>query len=470
MAVLTLIYFAFAAPYVMARWSGVDAFWVLLTMLTVWTAFAWMMTWLPSRLPRSKGWLIFWNLAFVLALFFTISNNLPWLPPIPHLYPRPASIAASIPCCADELLISPPWDAIWYGGPLGLLLLFSPVLFLDFQHLTIRLAEMRPSLRQLAVAFTLASLFLLLAIFANVFTTVYDYIPVIGALFRNGYPLVYLFTAWMLLPALWIIVPKRINISNLRGLYLSVLLLMLVTLGTHELLHSRYRLIPPKETLTILTYNIQQGYSESGRKNYAGQLAQIQAIQPDIIGLQESDAARIANSNDDIVRYFANHLGMYSYYGPKTVTGTFGVALLSRYPILDAQTFYLYSEGEQVAALVGVLDVGWDAPVTVWVTHLGNGGPMIQQQQFLQLVGDGPRTLALGDFNFRPDSPQYALTTRHLLDSWTQQWPDWEDDRGQRPDRKIDHIFISSDWRVLDGRFYPAGPSDHPAVTAVVGK
>jgi len=168
-----------------------------------------------------------------------------------------------------------------------------------------------------------------------------------------------------------------------------------------------------------------------------------------------------------VVRYFADHLNMYSYYGPKTVDGTFGIALLSRYPIQNAMTFYMYSEGEQVAAIRAQVMVE-GAPLTVFVTHLGNGGPMIQQQQLLQIIDDTPRAVALGDFNFRPDSEQYALTTQTLLDSWTQKWPDWRDDQGQKPENMIDHIFISPDLQALDARYYPDGPSDHPALTATI--
>ncbi len=183
--------------------------------------------------------------------------------------------------------------------------------------------------------------------------------------------------------------------------------------------------------------------------------------------MQESDAARIANGNDDIVRYFANQLEMFSYYGPKTTAGTFGIALLSRYPIREPETFYLYSEGEQVAVISAVVDMD-GKPLQVFVTHLGNGGPMIQQQQFLQLMAGSSRIVALGDFNFRPDSPQYALTTQFLRDAWTKRWPNWEDDLGHHPDAKIDHIFVSEDLTVLDARYYPSGPSDHPALTAVI--
>ena len=468
MTVLVLMYYAFAAPYVMARWTGVDASVVLLTMIFAWTAYAWTATRFLKRLQIGKNWLFLWGLAFALAIFFTLSNNQPWLPDIPHLYPRPDTLAAPHPLdCTEETAMCPAWRSLWHAAPLVIMLLLSPGLLLIFHRQLHALRAVRPSLRQLGGAFTVAALFLLLAIFAHIFTTVYDYIPVIGPLFRNAFPLVYLLVTLMLLPGILATGKHVKGPVAPRMLNLGVVLLAFVIMGGHILLTAHPQSAPPQDGVTILTYNIQQGYSAEGRKNEVGQLALIRQIHPDIIGLQESDSARIANSNDDLVRYFANHLHMHHYYGPKTVVGTFGIALLSRYPIYHAETFYLYSKGEQVAVIRAEIEIE-GRRLHVLVTHLGNGGPLIQQEQLLELVGDAPGTVVMGDFNFRPDTEQYAITTQLLRDSWTQRWPDWKDDQGRQPRDKIDHIFISPDLQVIDVSYYPKGPSDHPAMTAVI--
>ena len=454
MAGLTLIYFAFAAPYVMARWTGADAFLALLVMLAAWSFWAIGWAWLDRRVWH-KDLLNVAVFLFVLMLFQTINLFIPPFTATPGDYPMP------------DITGAPPSGEVFV---LFIMLLLSPALFAGMRRLFAAIIARRPSLSQLAAAFTLASGFLLAAIFAHIFTTTYDYIPVIGPWFRNRFDWVYLAVGIVFLAGVIEAArgPRRVTSAAPRLVPVALYLFMTLILGAHWLNTPRLQPAPPTEAVTLLTYNIQEGYSAAGQKNYRGQLAQIESLHPDIIGLEESDTARIANSNDDVVRYFADHLGMYSYYGPKTVTGTFGIALLSRYPILEPTTYYLYSKGEQVAAIEAVIDVG-DQRLRVLVTHLGNGGPMIQQRQFLELVGDAPRrTLALGDFNFRPDTPQYALTTQTLLDTWTQKWPDWQDDQGQKPEHKIDHIFISPDLRVLDARYVPAGPSDHPALTATV--
>ena len=451
MAVLTLIYFAFAAPAVMARWTELDYTVVLGLLMLAWAVFAAVLVWRPGLLNLSKNWLLVWNILFVVALFLAIKGQQTIFPASPDAYPLMAD-----------------YPAIWANVIFYLMLLLSPIIFLDFYRMVADMVTLRSAPRQLAGGFTLAALFLLLAIFAHVFTTVYDYIPVVGPYFRNAFAWVYLFVGLVLLLGV-LATGKRAPSAPAPApaVAWAVIVLALVIPVAQMLVTAHPAPASPTDTLTILTYNIQQGYSSAGRKNYDGQLAQIRAISPDIIGLQESDTARVANSNDDVVRYFADHLDMHSYYGPKTVDGTFGIALLSRYPIQNAATFYMYSEGEQVAAIrVEMLVAG--KPLNVFITHLGNGGPMIQQQQLLQVIDDTPRAVALGDFNFRPDSAQYALTTRTMLDTWTQKWPDWKDDQGHKPDTKIDHIFITPDLRVLDARYYPDGPSDHPALTAAI--
>ena len=165
--------------------------------------------------------------------------------------------------------------------------------------------------------------------------------------------------------------------------------------------------------MRVLTYNIQQGYSTDGRRAYAGQLEVIRSLKPDLVGLQESDVARFSGGNADIVRTFSEGLGMYAYYGPKTVTGTFGIALLSRYPLQNPRTFFMYSAGEQTAAIQAEITVNGKT-YQILVTHLGNDGPIIQQQQVLARLTGLQNVIAMGDFNFDQTTEQYALTDANV--------------------------------------------------------
>jgi endonuclease/exonuclease/phosphatase family metal-dependent hydrolase len=71
----------------------------------------------------------------------------------------------------------------------------------------------------------------------------------------------------------------------------------------------------------------------------------------------------------------------------------------------------------------------------------------------------------MGDFNFRPSSPQYTVATNTLVDAWTagggQPLPP-----GLDPERRIDHIFVSPSVEVESARYLPADASDHPPLLA----
>jgi endonuclease/exonuclease/phosphatase family metal-dependent hydrolase len=187
-----------------------------------------------------------------------------------------------------------------------------------------------------------------------------------------------------------------------------------------------------------------------------------------VIGLQESDTNRAAGGNDDLVRYIADRLGMYSYYGPKTVPGTFGIALLSKGPIEEARTFYMYSVGEQTATIAAQIQIGGDV-YHVYVTHLGNGGPIVQQEELLEEIAP-ENVILMGDFNFRPDTAQYRLTTKVLDDAWALRWPQGVDDEGRQFPERIDHVFVSPGTDVIAARYDTEPESDHPALVVEIGR
>jgi len=134
----------------------------------------------------------------------------------------------------------------------------------------------------------------------------------------------------------------------------------------------------------------------------------------------------------------------------------------------NPRTFYMYSEGEQTATIHAQVTVN-GRRFNVFVTHLGNGGPIVQQEAILEEVDGLENVIAMGDFNFRPDTDQYALTIQSLEDAWLLRWPSGTDDSGYNPSRRIDHVFLSPGTRVLEARFHTGPESDHPALMVVLG-
>lgn len=457
--VLVMFYLAFTSPGVVARWTGEDHLLILVLASGSLALFSLLLvlksTWFSRIFPLV---LLAWNLAFLIALMLTIL-------PYQLLFPLDAAGYPFYEPAVNSLAVI----------PLIVTLLLYPVLILDFLLIWRTLTGAGASARLLGGGFTVAAVYMLLMIFAHVFTTTYDYFPVIGPVFRDQFWLVYLVAG--LVPAMSVLLTGQAKTTTeteaTQWQAPSAFAWGMVALAGLAIVGAALTAAtPPDEAvssgpLKVMTYNIRQGYSDAGLKNYDGQLEVIRQFSPDILGLQESDTNRIANGNSDIVRYFADQLDMYTYFGPKTVTGTFGIALLSRFPIENPRTFYMYSEGEQTAAIEAQILVGGKT-YTIIVTHLGNGGPLVQQQALLQAVGEAENVIAMGDYNFRPDTEQYALTIGTWQDAWLLKWPTGIDDQGNNPDRRIDHVFVSLGMVVEDIRYLNSPASDHPAVLASI--
>jgi endonuclease/exonuclease/phosphatase family metal-dependent hydrolase len=449
-ACLVMLFFAFTSPNVIARWSGANYIVVLgLTVTSLAVCAAWL-SGLPGRWfafqPRI---VLLWNLVFILVMALAILPHQIRFPLAFQGYPLPEPEVGWLAYAALYLMVA-----------------LFPVLLVNFVLLSAELVARRPSQRNLGWGFTLAALFLLVMIFGHVFTTVYDYIPIVGPIFRDRFWLIYLILGWVM--TLPILLVRRVELTKWLALP-RAFAWVIIGLGLAALIGAGFGTANPSvpveggRELVILTYNIQQGYTETGSRDPQAQLQVMRQVDPDLIGLQESDTNRIAGGNADLVRYLADHLDMHSYYGPKVVPGTFGIALLSKYPLENPRTFFMYSEGEQTATIQAQVRVD-GILYNIFVTHLGNGGPIVQQQAILQELDGLENVIAMGDFNFRPDSEQYALTRGVLEDAWLLRWPSGTDASGYNPERRIDHVFLSPGMKVQDARFHTGSESDHPAL------
>ncbi|MDR3576486.1 MAG: endonuclease/exonuclease/phosphatase family protein [Anaerolineaceae bacterium] len=447
--VLLLEYFAFTSPTVLARWSGVDYRLIIGLLAAALAVYFWAFS--AGRLERiSQASLLVWNALFLLAGTTAILINQVRFPILSSAYP-----------------FNQPVLSLVQQIPLLLMILLSPVALLDLQRLVAEFQARRPSPRRLAGGFALGALFFLIVVLGQVFTTVYDYIPEVGPWFRDRFWLVFLLAGLgMALPLS--IIRSRLSSSTIitsrplgQGLR-SVTVTVLLAAFIWALVSQPAPAAPVvRDTLRVVTYNIQQGYSVNGTRNYAGQLAVIHSLAPDIVGLQESDVARFSGGNADVVRTIAQGLGMNSYYGPRTVTGTFGIALLSKYPLKDPVTFFMYSSGEQTAAIQAQITLNGQG-YTILVTHLGNDGPLIQQQQVLQRLQGRHNVIAMGDFNFTPSSDQYKLTLQTLQDAWLQSGS--VPTAGLDMTQMIDHVFVSPGVTVNSARYVNTPNSDHPSL------
>ena len=453
-SIILMMYFAFASPAVIARWTGSSYPAILVTLVAVLVVFGILLNserfsaWLTQRVVLG------WNILFIALLVLTI---------LPHQIAFPSS--------QDAYPLDAPGASPLAGIFLFLMLVSSPILFVNFILFIREISLERPSQPQIGGSFAVAALFFLIMVFFHVFTTIYDYVPVIGPFFRDRFWFVYLLTGLgMALPLLLL---RKGSFSLKRpevaSPFLPLALGSLALLSIAALYLAAARPVTPHGAapLKIMTYNIQQGVDVEGNKSLETLLAVIRAVNPDILGLQESDTARVANGNVDAVRYFADKLDMYSYYGPTTTTGTFGIALLSKYPIRNPATFFMYSTGEQTATIHAEISRDGET-YQVFVTHLGNGGPMFQVEDVLPRMEGLENVITMGDFNFRPTTDQYALMTRTLADAWLLKWPGGKEAPEFSSDKRIDYIFVSPGLTVLESEYKVHPASDHPYAYIVV--
>jgi endonuclease/exonuclease/phosphatase family metal-dependent hydrolase len=222
-----------------------------------------------------------------------------------------------------------------------------------------------------------------------------------------------------------------------------------------------------KSSLLVMTYNIQQANDIFGERSYLRQLDIMRRLSPDIIALQESDSTRVSINNNDYARYYAGKLGYYSYYGPKTVTGTYGTALLSKYPLENTHTVFSYSDKDEIGTTVAEVMVG-GRRFTIYDVHPDGSDTamLVFARTLLERSKDKPYVMALGDYNLRDYEEAYKLIDSAYTNAWTSVYPseispDGVDMSGEN---RIDHIFFSPSLSVRDPVYLlpPASATDHP--------
>jgi hypothetical protein len=361
-SVFVLLYFTFTSPAVIARWTGSNHILIVTIATLALVAFAWFLG-AGRRLAGrvSPVAVLAATAGFTLSLTLTLAVNQAALPNEPAAYP----------------FVDPGVSSIWIVVLLGLLILY-PVLFLDFGLLVEETVLTRPTMRKLGFGFGLASLFLLLMILSNVFTSVWAYIdPILEPLFRNRFWQVHMLVGIVLTISMLVVSKAAIGSGaevfdrSSRQLFAGIVTaLCIVGIAATVILAPNPTKIEIADDLKVAGYNLQQGYGLNGQRSHKEQCEVLEEIDADIVALSENDTARIAGGNFDIVRYLAECLDMYSYAGPKTGIGTFGYALLSKYPIDNPETYHLFSGlnltgsdnpenvsgGDQVAVIKGQIN------------------------------------------------------------------------------------------------------------------
>jgi endonuclease/exonuclease/phosphatase family metal-dependent hydrolase len=455
--ILTLVWFAFSAPSVIARWT--EGSYPLIVIIISLLALGWVLVSLlrPNFLERiSSPLLLIWNFVFTLCLTGTI---------LVHNVPFP-----STPASAAVVVGAPAW---WQAIPLVLMLLLFPVIFLDLRLFLDQVRHATPSPRHLVPGILLGSLALILLIFINIFTNVWGYVKPVSLVFRGKYWLPFLLSAGILTLLIWRV--KRVEPVSRKESGRNIpwswaILLVLVFLGT------LVRLLPTKRiqvdaagrtSLVVMTFNIQGANDGAAQKSYDRQLALIRSVSPDILSLQETDTTRISLNNNDYVRYYAESLGYYSYFGPTTVAGTFGTAILSKFPLVNTRTAFSYSDSDEIGTAEAEIEVG-GLRFNIYDVHPDGSDTamLVFAKTLLERSKNDSHVVALGDYNLRDYEVPYQLINYEYSNAWTSVYPSKISASGvdMSGENRIDHIFVSKNLGVRNPVYVlpPASATDHP--------
>ena len=455
--VIGLIWFAFSAPSVISRWTEGDYRWIVIAVSAI--SLAWVVLCLtrPGWADRiSRFWLLIWNLAFTCSLLWVLLAHRLRFPDSPT---SPAVVVGS-PTWVQQI-------------PLVIMLLLFPVIFLDLRVLMNKVRLAKPNPRDLVPGTLLGSLILVLMVFCHIFTNVWGYVEPVSPWFRNKFWLPYTLMAGLLtLIVFW----KRTRPQErdqepyhpLSWIWTGILgFLFLATVGSVLVTNRVLGFEPRENTLVVMTYNIQQACDISGERSYDKQLALIREVAPDLIALQESDSTRISLNNNDYVRYFAGKLGYYSYFGPRTTTGTYGTAILSRYPLQYTRSVYTYSDQDEIGTAVAEIGVSGKT-FTIYNVHPDGSDTamMVFAETLLEQSAGKSNVIALGDYNLRDYEEAYQLIDQIYTNAWVSIYPSEISPDGvdMSGDNRIDHIFFSPDLEVRDPVYIlpPESATDHP--------
>lgn len=331
--------------------------------------------------------------------------------------------------------------------------------------------------KKLVIAFTISTFGMMLLFLINIFAFNYAYVPA-GDIFRGLNNWVILIP--LIIAAFFVMEEQsemNINFDSKvsRIIRYAVPIIAILLLIPSAIV---YASINPATTspneLKVITYNIQQGYSDDGSFNYKGVYEVLRDSGADIIGLQETETSRVTSAQMSIVQWLASKLDMYSYEGPALNDLCYGIGLLSRYPIISVDLQLMPSRGEQTAFISAMIDVG-GSTINVIVTHFGEYyddrlAQAIAIYDYVEKLTVSSSIL-IGDFNTEYGEQPYNVTIAKYKDAWMELYPTGEDENGFSGNtsgtHRIDMIFYYGFLTCIDIQVLTdAVASDHKPVIA----
>lgn len=231
------------------------------------------------------------------------------------------------------------------------------------------------------------------------------------------------------------------------------------------------------DALRVVSYNIKHGRGNDNVVNLDRTASVLRALQPDIVGLQEVDDLATRSGGVPQAERLGQSLGMHHAFGRfmDFQGGAYGMAILSRHPIVSTESVRLPNGNEPRVALAVEVQLPSNRRLTIVNVHfdwVGDDKFRFAQASALTTYLDGLKTpyVLLGDFNDEPGSRTLALfkaraaeARKPATDRFTFSSTD--------PAKEIDFIFTApaAAWRHGEVRVITEPlVSDHRPVLAVL--
>lgn len=236
--------------------------------------------------------------------------------------------------------------------------------------------------------------------------------------------------------------------------------------------------------INLMTFNIQHGFDHRTKAgiNLPLMAETIKNCGGEIVGVNEVRGAGSHPEYTAQADFLAEQLG-YEFYFAKAIDlphGPYGNALLSKYPILKAETFPIEDpvvKDEKVSyetrcILKALIDIpGLKDGLTVFVSHFGLAKSEERNavKKICELLQDvtGP-CVFMGDLNMEPDDEILQPVYEILKDTAVMFDKPKLSFKSDAPTVKIDYIFTDKNMEVLSADIPEIVASDHRPHVAVI--
>lgn len=230
-------------------------------------------------------------------------------------------------------------------------------------------------------------------------------------------------------------------------------------------------------TIRAVTYNIKHGRGNDDVVDLKRTAAVLNALTPDIVGLQEVDREAERSGKVDEARVLGESLGLNHAFGRfmDYQGGAYGMGILSRFPITHARDVNLPEGNEPRVALAVDVRLPGGRPLTIVNVHFDwvrdDGFRFAQAQKLTEFLDALTQPyILMGDFNDEPGSRTLGLFTSRAAEAAKPR-----DNRltfsSTKPEKEIDFIFLAprdawtpGEVRVIDEKM----ASDHRPVLGVL--